>query len=213
MKNNKKLVVISVVAFVLIFFGATKAYKSYEARRLGFLAKDNAELFVRKHSPTFGEADSKIYLIEFLDPECESCRSFYPKIKRLMKEYKGKVKLVVRYAPFHHNSKFAIQILEASRKQGKYWETLELLFNYQSEWGSHHNPRPELIWDYLPEVGLNIEQIKNDMNDPKINELIQQDIEDGKKLGVRRTPTFFVNGSPIEKFGLAYIKNAIELVN
>jgi len=210
MKNKKLLIILSAFILIVIFFVGTKYYKSYEKKRLGFLATENASTFVRDYSPTMGSDDARIYLVEFLDPECESCGKFYPYVKNLMADYKGKIKLVVRYAPFHKNAKFVIKILEAARMQGKYWETLELVFRHLPEWGNHHNPKPELIWTYLPEIGLDVEKIKIDMNDPKIAKMIEQDISDGKKLGVRATPTFFVNGKPLKKFGPQYLKQAIE---
>ncbi|POB14770.1 disulfide bond formation protein DsbA [Halobacteriovorax sp. DA5] len=147
-----------------------------------------------------GPDNAKVVLVEFLDPECESCRAFSPYVKEIMNKYEGKVKLVVRYAAFHKNSAYAISILEAARKQGKYWETLDLLFKSQPAWGNHHNPRPDLIWNYLTTLDLDIDKIKSDMHDPKFMEWIRQDAEDGKALGVRGTPTFFINGKPLERF-------------
>ncbi|RLA63827.1 MAG: disulfide bond formation protein DsbA [Epsilonproteobacteria bacterium] len=193
-----------------LFALASKYYKSYESNRLGFLAKKDSSIFVREYSPQFGDKNAKVFLIEFLDPECESCRQFYPQIKNLLKEFKGKVKLIVRYAPFHRNSKFIIKALEASRKQKKYWEALELLFKYQPNWGNHHNPQPNLIFKYLPEIGINIKKLKSDMNDPEIEKRIAQDILDLKQLNVRGTPAFFVNGKSPEKFGIEYLKKAIQ---
>ncbi|MBT3980734.1 MAG: thioredoxin domain-containing protein [Bacteriovoracaceae bacterium] len=210
MKNKKILLTITGFALIGLFAFASKYYKDYESDRLGFLSQKDSTIFVREYSPQFGDENAKVFLIEFLDPECESCRQFYPQIKNLLKEFKGKVKLVVRYAPFHRNSKFAIKALEASRKQNKYWEALELLFKYQPNWGNHHNPQPNLIFEYLPEIGINIEKLKSDMNDPEIDKRILQEVSDLKQLNVRRTPTFFVNGKPLERFGIEYLKKAIQ---
>ena len=118
-----------------------------------------------------------------------------------MTEFEVKIQLVIRYAPFHGNSQLVIKAIEAARKQGKYWEALEILFQHQPEWGSHHHPRPELIFNYLGEIGLDMEKLREDMNDPALNEMIKREIEDGRELGVRGTPTFFVNGKPLERFG------------
>jgi len=104
----------------------------------------------------------------------------------------------------------AITVLEATRKQGKFWESLELLFKYQPSWASHHNPQPHLVFNYLPEVGVDIEQLKKDMQDPEIAKHIQQDAEDMKTLKVRGTPSFFVNGQALEQFGVGYLYSAIE---
>ena len=62
-----------------------------------------------------GPDDAKVVLVEFLDPECEACRAFHPFVKQLMADYSGKIKLVVRYAPFHGSSKYVVRVLEAAR--------------------------------------------------------------------------------------------------
>lgn len=210
MKNKNLLFVITGVVLLALFAVGANFYKNYESKRLGFLAQENASLFIRDYSPQYGNPKAKIYLIEFLDPECESCRAFYPQVKSLLKEFDGKVKLIVRYAAFHKNSKFIIKALEATRKQGKYWESLELLFRYQPHWGNHQNPQPNLIFQFLPEVGVDIVKLKSDMNDPKFDEIIAQDAKDLRELNIRGTPTFFVNGKPV-KFGMDYLRAAIEL--
>lgn len=210
MKNKIVLISLSVIVLTGVFVGASQLYKSSEQERIDFLAKENSDLFVREYSPVKGDGHAEIYVTEFLDPECESCRGISSFVNQLMEDYKGKIKLVIRYAPFHQNSRFAIKVLEAARVQGKYWETLDLLFRHQPEWGDHHNPRPELIWTYLPTIGLDIEKLKKDMENPKIDQIIEQDLKDLQQLGVKGTPTFFVNGKPLENFGGSYLREAIE---
>lgn len=210
MKNKTLIIASTAIALIVIFAVAVGVYKSNETKRLGFLAQENSKLFIREHSPRLGSENAKIHLIEFIDPECESCRHFYPQVKEILKDYKDKVRLIIRYVPFHKNSKIAIAALEASRKQGKYWESIELLFKYQPAWGNHHNPQPHLIFEYLPEVGVDVVKLREDMKSPHIQELIAQDLADSKKLNVRGTPTFFVNGKALENFGIKYLRQAIE---
>lgn len=207
-----KIVMPLVGASVLaILFGiGSYFYTQNKSQEIAFLAQEKGELFIREHSPVLGSKDAKVYLIEFLDPECESCRAFAPFVKTLVNRYEGKIKLVVRYVPFHKNSAFAIKILEASKKQNKYWETLELLFKYQPYWGNHHNPRPELIWEMLPEVGVNIDQIREDIKNPELDKIIEQDFADAKALGVRATPGFFVNGQALTEFGYQQLQDLVE---
>lgn len=210
MKNKKILFIASFIILVSLFFITTKLYKNNEAKKLSFLNQENAEIFVRNYSPQLGNPDAKVFITEFLDPECESCRKFYPIVKDILKEFDGKVKLVVRYVPFHRNSKMAIAAVEASRIQGKYWEALELLFEYQPKWGNHHNPQPNLIFEYLPTIGINLIKLKSDMKNDKIKNIIEQDLADARKLNIRGTPTFFVNGKPLESFGIEFLKKAIK---
>ena len=118
--------------------------------------------------------------------------------------------LVIRYAPFHDGADYFVKILEAAKKQGKYWETLDVMYKTQRYWASHHNPRPQLIWRYLPRAGLDLQKIRKDMTDPEIVKIINQDLADAKTLNVRKTPGFFVNGQPLSSFGYRQLKNLVD---
>lgn len=209
MKNKIVLVAVAVFIVLVTFVTALNIYKKGEAEKASEIAKSDSSKFVPDYAPKLGPDNAKVTLVEFLDPECESCREFYPLVKMIMDEAPGQIQLVVRYAPFHGNSKFAIKILEAARKQGKYWEALENLFRYQPQWGSHHHPQPELIWKYLPETGVDIEKIKVDMNDPAIDTMIAAEEAAVRELGVRGTPSFFVNGKPLQNFGYEPLRDLV----
>lgn len=210
MKNKFYLLFITAVVLVVFSLVGAEYFHRSEIERLDFLSHEQAQLFVRPYSPVKGETNAKVFVTEYLDPECESCRAMYPFVNKLLEDYRGKIKVVIRYVPLHKNSRFAIKILEAAREQGKYWETLEVLFKYQPNWGNHHTPQPDLIWEYLPEAGVDVEKIKKDMNANKIESVIEQDMADARELKVRGTPTFFVNGKPLERFGAEALKEAVE---
>jgi protein-disulfide isomerase len=193
------------VAFLL----ANTLYKGQQAEKLGFLAQENISVFVRDHSQTLGSDDAKVYLIEFMDPACETCAAFFPFVKQLMNARPGKIKLVLRYAPFHDGADYFVKILEAAKKQGKYWETLAIMYKSQPYWASHHNPQPQKIWQFLPQAGLNLEQIRQDMNDPAIVKIIEQDLADAKTLNVQKTPGFIVNGKPLQTFGYQQLQELV----
>jgi protein-disulfide isomerase len=208
--KKQYMVLISIVFLILLFVLGINLYKSQQIRKYGFMARENASTFVREHSQTLGSDDAKVYLVEFSDPACETCSAFHPFVKNLMAANPGKIKLVVRYAPFHDGADYFVKILEAARKQGKYWETLEVMYQTQRYWASHSNPQPKLIWKFLPRAGLDLVKIRNDMNDPEIAKLIQQDLADAKALKVRKTPGFFVNGKPLPSFGYKQLKELVE---
>ncbi|MBU2538037.1 MAG: DsbA family protein [Proteobacteria bacterium] len=208
--KKQHIVIISGVFLVLLFVLGGYFYKTQQTKKLGFLAQEQAELFIRKHSPTLGSEEAKVFLVEFMDPACETCSAFYPFVKKLMADHPGRIKLVLRYAPFHDGADYFVRILEAAKKQGKYWETLEIMYQAQPYWASHHNPQPELVWHFLPRVGLDLERLKNDMNDPEIDRIIAQDIADAKTLNVTKTPGFFVNGKPLVTFGDVQLQQLLE---
>ena len=200
---------LTVLVLIIAFVVGSSYYKGKQAEKLGFWAQENAELFVRDHSQSLGSDEAKVFLIEFMDPACETCAAFSPFVKQLIATNHGKIKLVLRYAPFHQGADYFVKILEAAKKQEKFWETLDVMYKTQSSWASHHNPQPQRIWQFLPRAGVNIEQIRNDMNDPAIAKMIEQDLADAKTLNVRKTPGFFVNGKPLQTFGS---KQLLELV-
>lgn len=209
MKNKSFVYIGSGILLIVVFIVGSMFYKNSQEEKYSFLASEFNEIFVRKYSPVYGNKNAKVYLTEFLDPECESCRDFYPKVKSLLKEFDGKVQLIIRYAPLHHNSTIAINAIEAARLQGKYWEALALLFKHQPSWGGHHNPNPDHIFTLLPQIGIDMKKLSQDMNTPQIEKIIAQDKEDMRTLGVRKTPSFFVNGKPLQRFGLAYLRDLL----
>lgn len=176
------------------------------------------ETLVRPDSPTLGPADAKVTLVEFLDPECESCAAFAPTVKKIMSQYEGKIRLVVRYMPFHPNSRRAATLTEAAGEQGKYWQMQELLFNRQSEWGERHGAPPTaqpanidaLFEKYAKELGLDWEKINAAVKENRYQAKLDRDLRDGQTLGVRQTPTFFVNGRKLLRFSEPDLRAMIE---
>ncbi len=168
---------------------------------------------VRSDSATLGPADAKVTVVEFFDPECEACAEFGPVMKRIVKDYDGKIRLVARYMALHPNSVPAASFIEAAGEQGKYWEALELLFKNQSEWGEKHGqtasdsaPSINTLFDkYAKELGLDMTKAGPAINANRFVEKIARDKKDGQGLGVRKTPTIFVNGRiapPMNEKGL-----------
>ena len=208
--KKQVIVLISLVCLILLFVLGVNLYKSQRAKKYEFMAQENASTFVRDYSQTLGSDDAKVYLVKFSDPACETCSAFHPFVKKLMAANQGKIKLVIRYAPFHDGADYFVKILEAAKRQGKYWDTLDIMYKTQRYWASHHNPQPQRIWQFLPSAGLNLDKIKNDMNDPEITKIIQQDLADAKALNVRKTPGFFVNGKSLPSFGYKQLQDLVE---
>lgn len=173
---------------------------------------------IRDDSPTMGPADAKVTLVEFYDPECESCASFAPVVKKIYSDYGGKLRIVMRYMPLHKNSITAANFLEAAGEQGKYWEAQDLLFKKQGEWGEKHGAAPDpnapsinILFDkYAKELGIDMDKARASINARKFDEKIERDRKDGQGLGVRRTPSFFVNGRELARFGEADLRSLIE---
>ncbi|WP_420473665.1 DsbA family protein [Noviherbaspirillum sp. ST9] len=199
--KQKTIFIAAIVILAVAFGAATQLYRGNQTEQATQVVTQNREALVRFHSPTTGNAEAPVHIVEFLDPACEGCAAFYPFVKDIMASHPGKIRLSVRYAPFHKGSEDVVKVLEATRKQGKYWQALEALFAAQSGWTEHHTARVELVWQYLAPLGLDVERLKTDMQSPEIARIVQQDMADLQTLNVKKTPEFFVNGRPLPSFG------------
>jgi protein-disulfide isomerase len=161
------------------------------------------------YSPTVGNPEAKVHIVEFLDPACETCALFYPHVKQAMAANPDRIRLTVRLVPFHNGSDEVLKLLWAARKQGKFWEALEAMLANQAVWTRNHTVLKESIWKPLETVGLDMAQLKADMNAPEIARQIEQDLKDAKMLKVTQTPEYFVNGRPLPDFGLEQLQQLI----
>jgi protein-disulfide isomerase len=164
---------------------------------------------IHAHSPTEGKQDAAVVIVEFFDPACGTCRMFYPEVKAMMAQHPDRIRLVMRYAPFHKGSDKVVAVLEAARRQGKFWPALEALLDSQDDWASNHTAKVDLVWKYLEPVGLNMEQLAFDVTAPEVQKAIAQDLSDANTLGVSQTPEYFVNGKPLPSFGLDQLKQLV----
>jgi len=208
--NKKWIVILTAAAVVVALIAATMVFRNRSSVEVTQALQNNNESLVRAHSPVYGNPDAKVTIVEFFDPACETCRVFYPIVKRMVNSSFGQVRLVVRYAPLHKGSDTAVKILEAARKQDKYWEVVEKAFANQSQWAAHGNPQPELIWDVLKDTGLDVAKARADAGSPEIEQRLRQDVADMTALKVERTPGFFVNGRPLEIFGDEQLKTLVQ---
>jgi protein-disulfide isomerase len=199
---KKNLVLIGSILLVAVMFAMGMfAFQGKKAAESTALASANAANLVQFYSPTTGAADAKVTLVEFFDPSCEACRAFYPLVKSILEENKGKVKLVLRYAAFHKDSDIVVKMLEASKAQNLYWQSLEAVLLSQPEWADHGAPQVDKIWPYLKAAGVDVEKAKTDMKSPAIESILKQDMADIAAFKVQKTPTFYVNGKPLLNFG------------
>ncbi len=206
-RKNREALILLMIGIPVVIVGILLA-SLYNRGRSSVVADDT--LLIRPDSPTLGSATAPVTIVEFLDPECESCRAAFPFVKQLLEEYDERVRLVVRYFPLHNNSVLAAAATEAAGAQGMYWEMQELLFTRQPEWGEQRTPQTDRFIGYATELGLNIEQFTADLQNPDYLARVERDQADGEALGVTGTPTFFINGRRVEELSADAIIAMIE---
>ena len=206
--QKKTLALTTLALLAVIAIGAWWYASNQNPSGQATVAVDRSAL-IRPHSPSLGKADAPVVIVEFLDPACETCRTFYPMVKQLMAQHPDRIRLVIRYAPFHKGSDKVVAVLEAARRQGKFWPSLEALLASQQDWASNHTAKVDLAWKYLEPIGLNMEQLAIDLTAPDVKQAVAQDLADANTLGVSQTPEYFVNGRPLPSFGFEQLRQLV----
>jgi protein-disulfide isomerase len=147
-----------------------------------------------------GDPDAPVTLEEFGDFQCPPCGQFAGFIEELLREYNSRLRVVFRNFPLpgHEHAREAAQAAEAAGLQGKFWEMYDTLYREQSLWSNASNAR-ELFESYAGTLGLDVDQFKKDMDGDKVRERIDSDHALADFLGVKVTPTLFINNRAIDQ--------------
>jgi protein-disulfide isomerase len=208
--KQKTLLIVSASVLLLTFIAGSLIYKNHKAEKSAQLVDQNRSSLIRPHSPSLGRDDAPVVLVEFFDPACGTCQAFHPLVMSLLESHPDKLRLVLRYAPFHEGSEKIVAVLEAARKQGLFWAVLDVLMDTQDEWKPLQAAKLDLVWKHLEDLDLDLDQMRADMNDPEISLILAQDVEDANKFNIDTTPEFFINGKPLPRFGSAPLKQMVD---
>lgn len=144
--------------------------------------------------PAIGPSDAPITIIEFSDYQCPYCRRWYQEVyEPLLAAYPGKIKLVYRNLPLtsiHPDAFAAAEAAMCAGDQDAYWQFHDKLFTGDTL-GS------QIYTRYAQELSLNVDSFETCMKDGKYKAAIEADSDFAVNLGVRSTPTFFINGLAI----------------
>jgi protein-disulfide isomerase len=144
-------------------------------------------------NPSIGPKDAPVVIVEFTDYECPFCGRARPVVNQVLKEYKGKVRYVLRDFPlsFHKNSSKAHEAARCAGEQGKLWEMNKTLFENQKALSI------EDLRKYAADLKLDKDKFNQCLDSGKYLKAIQANQEYGEKVGVNGTPAFFINGRMI----------------
>lgn len=209
--QNKSLVIGSIIVLIAIFFGASYFYKDKKSTEAVALVENKSDMLKRSYSFVLGKEDAKVELVEFFDPACGTCAYFFKPVKNILNEHYGDVKLVLRYAPFHKNSDYAIKLLAGAKEQNMILEVLELMYATQNQWVENHVVNKEKLLKIISNIqDLDIKKLLDFANSLEAQKIIDQELKDIDELKITKTPSFFVNGKPLINFGLKNLQDMVE---
>jgi protein-disulfide isomerase len=159
------------------------------------------------NSPVRGPQGAPVTIVEFSDYQCPFCARSEPLIKDVEKQYPERVRFVYKHLPLvsiHPNAMGASQAAIAAGKQGKFWEMHDLLFANQRAL------QPDKLKEYAQQLGLDMAKFEADMESAEVKSIVQDDMTLSRTVGVRGTPTIFVNGKLVENRSLDGLKQMID---
>jgi predicted DsbA family dithiol-disulfide isomerase len=156
--------------------------------------------------PQQGIATAPVTVVMFSDFQCSACSATHPVLKKVLAEYKNRIRFVVRDYPLamHKDSFRAALAANAANMQGKFFEYIEILYQNQDALDDSS------LKKYAADLGLNLKQFELDFSSEKIAAEIRKDIADGKSYGVSATPTIYINGVKVRKNTEEGFKSAVE---
>lgn len=153
-----------------------------------------------------GDRNAPVTIVEFSDFQCPYCSRLQPTLREVLKAYPKEVKLVFKDFPlsFHKQAKNAAKAARAAGEQGKYWEMHDLIFE------KYNKLTDDSFKGFAEQLQLDTARFMADFNSTKYDKLIQEDMSLGQRVGVRGTPTLFLNGKRMSRRSFNDFKESID---
>jgi protein-disulfide isomerase len=143
-----------------------------------------------------GSPTATVTLEEFADFQCPTCAVVHSKMKEINALYGSRIRFIYRNFPLtqiHKNAYDASVAAEAAGMQGKYWDMQNQIFVNQKSWSNAPDAR-KVFADYAQKIGLDVNKFQTDMAGMMTKSRVDADLQRGNALGIRETPTIFLNG-------------------
>jgi protein-disulfide isomerase len=147
-----------------------------------------------------------VVVATFNDFQWPYCARLAPELEQVLEKYPNQVKLVYKNFPLRNHT-FAMQAAIAAlaaEKQGKFWEFHDLLFK------NYNHLNEQKVKEIAQQLNLDMEKFEKDRKDPQIRAMINKDLAEGNRVGVRGTPTIFINGRLLRNRSMGGFQESIE---
>jgi len=156
--------------------------------------------------PYSGPGNAPVTVIVFDDYSCSACAVLEKSLKDMLQIYPEEVKLVIKHYPNSDRrfSEKATAAARAAQAQGKFWEFHRALFEKQASLND------DTIQAIAIQLALDLTKFNQDLNSQEIKAMVDRDLSEGRQLGIKGTPTVFVNGKYLERKSLGDLTEMIE---
>ena len=197
MKRYLPFVIIAIVGLAA-FGGAAMLYRAKRPQAtvipkgIGAPKERAEEVHMR------GPANAAVTLEEFGDFQCPPCGGLEGPLQQIERDYASSLRVIFRNFPFtiHEHAHEAAYAAEAAGLQGRFWEMHDLLYREQAVWAKTKDVQ-SLFNSYAGMIGLNLERFKKDFGGEQVKAKVESDRKRGEALGVKNTPTIFINNQSV----------------
>lgn len=142
------------------------------------------------NSFTKGPKDAAVTIVEWSDFQCPFCAQAKDLVGQILDAYPNDVQFVFKNypLPFHQQAMPAAKAAIAAGKQGKFFEMHDKMFENFKQLG------PDKYEEWAKELGLDVAKFKADMDSPETAAQVTAEMKEAGEVGVRGTPSFFING-------------------
>ena len=150
------------------------------------------DVVIESKDVIIGNPGAPVTVMEFIDYQSEKCAQAHEIVKKIMKDYDGKVNFNFRHFPLVRIHQKALKAAIAAAQEGKFLEMHEMLFDSQKHLGIIS------LKSYAKEIGITNKSFLNNLINCKYGLFVQDDLKYGVELGVKEAPAFFINGEKLE---------------
>jgi protein-disulfide isomerase len=196
MKRVLPLIIVIVVGLATIGSG----FALYRAKRPDLLMITNEKGGLSERSShVLGPANAPVTLEEFGDFECPPCGRLSEPLNELERDFNPRLRVVFHNFPFdtHKHAREAACVAEAAGLQGKFWQMHDLLYHDQVVWANSSDAR-SLFNAYAAYIGLDAKRFQADVDSEEVKARVAADQKKGVSLGVKNTPTVFLNNQEVD---------------
>lgn len=153
-------------------------------------------------SAPLGSEGAPIVVVVFSDFQSPFCLQAANQVREIVEKYGSKVAVYFRHFPLESMHPQAMRASEASlcaQEQSKFWTYHDAIFENQTKLNEKSSGLDEFLLKLGENVNVDSARFSECLKSGKYKSMIQKDLEDGRRLGVSGTPSYFVNGIGVSK--------------
>ena len=190
--RTKRLVVAAIVGLVIVVSILVIRQSNENAEEIIIVGMDVPDY---AEGRALGSVEAPVLIQDFSNFPCPHCRSLAMDTLPLIKDEfieSGLVRYEYYYATFDQSvGRFAAQAAECANQQGMFWPYHDMLFANQT--GVQDQFAEDRLLDFARELDVNIAQFQTCLLDGESADTVEKDAELAMEMGVRATPTLFIN--------------------